>query len=79
MIDNGKDTILPSFATANCYTALSDYNMVSRNDIGINFPIDYGTLCTDYNLESIFRKPRKYNMTLKKLAEDLQKTTNLLT
>lgn len=51
--DNGKDIILLSFATANLYTALSNYNVVSSNNNGINFPIDYGTLCMDYNLETI--------------------------
>jgi hypothetical protein len=51
----------------------SDNNVVSSNDNGINFLIESGTLCTDYNSESIFRKPRKYNMTLKKLAEDPSK------
>jgi hypothetical protein len=52
-IDNGKDTILPSFATANRYTPLSNYNVVSSNNNGISFPVDCGTLCIDYNLETI--------------------------
>ena len=38
----------------------SDNVVVSSNYNGINFPIDFGTLRTDYNSEGIFRKPRKY-------------------
>jgi hypothetical protein len=52
VIDNGKDTILPPFVTANCYTALTN-NVVSSNKNGRSFPTDYGILCTDYNLETI--------------------------
>ena len=37
----------------------SDNNVVRSNDNGINFSIDFGTLRTDYNSESILRKPRK--------------------
>jgi hypothetical protein len=48
----------------------SDNNAVSSNGNRINFPIDFGTLCTDHNSESLLTKHRKYNMTLKKLAED---------
>jgi hypothetical protein len=39
-------------------------------------PKDYGTLHIAYNSESIFKKPRKYNMTSKKLVEDPSKQTN---
>jgi hypothetical protein len=52
-IDNGKDAILPSFATVNRYTALSNNNVISSNNNGISFPVDYGTSCMDYNLETI--------------------------
>jgi hypothetical protein len=69
-----KDTILPSFVSSNCYTTLSDY-IVSRSDNGMSLPIDYGTLRTPYNSESIFKKPRKYNMTSEKLAEDSSRST----
>ena len=42
----------------------------------MSLPIDYGTLCTAYNSESIFKKPRKYNMTSKRLTEDPSKQPN---
>lgn len=42
----------------------------------MSLPIDHGTLCTAYNSESIFKKPRKYNVTSQKLAEDPSKQTN---
>lgn len=50
-----KDPILPLFASSNRYTALSDYNIVSIRDNGMSLPIDYGTLYTAYNSESIFK------------------------
>jgi len=71
-----KDTILPSFVSSNYYTSLSDYIIISKSDNGMSLPIDYGTLRTAYNSESIFKKPRKYNMTSKKLAEDPSKQPN---